>query len=124
MLFPVLFTKDDKPPFLAPAHSGLGERPMSKVSTQPQQRQSQAPAGASKLKKIEWYAGQLIDDAVSKEKSGSVAEAIVHYLNAADVLMLLGKSQDNYTVWKSYTDKALQCQQRAKALMATRRTED
>lgn len=75
----------------------------------------------SKLKKIEWYAGQLIADAAAKEKSGSIEEAIVIYLNASDVLLLLAKGQDNYTVWKSYSDKALQCQQRAKTLMATRK---
>lgn len=75
----------------------------------------------SKLKKIEWYAGQLITDAIAKEKSGSVEEAIVTYLNASDILLLLAKGQDNYTVWKSYSDRALHCQQRAKTLMATRK---
>jgi hypothetical protein len=75
----------------------------------------------SKLKKIEWYAGQLVNEAVEKEKAGSFEEAIVKYLNAADILMLLAKGQDNYSVWKSYSDRAIQCQQRSKILMAKRR---
>jgi hypothetical protein len=75
----------------------------------------------SKLKKVEWYAGQLISDAAAKEKSGSIEEAIVLYLNAADVLLLLAKGQDNYTVWKGYSDRAIQCQQRSRMLMATRK---
>ena len=87
----------------------------------PAQQQAHPAAGMSKLKKIEWYAGQLITDAAAKEKSGSVEEAIVLYLNAADVLLLLAKGQDNYTVWKGYSDKATQCQQRAKTLMASRK---
>lgn len=83
--------------------------------------QTQAPGGMSKLKKIEWYAGQLINEAVEKEKAGNFEEAIVKYLNAADILLLLAKGQDNYTIWKSYSDRAIQCQQRSKILMAKRR---
>jgi len=90
-----------------------------KVTTQ--QSQAQPAVGMSKLKKVEWYAGQLINDAAAKEKAGSVEEAIVLYLNAADVLLLLAKGQDNYTVWKGYSDKAIQCQQRSRMLMATRK---
>ena len=90
-----------------------------KVATQ--QSQAQPAVGMSKLKKVEWYAGQLIADAAAKEKAGSVEEAIVLYLNAADVLLLLAKGQDNYTVWKGYSDKAIQCQQRSRKLMASRK---
>jgi|ERR1700691_2749366 hypothetical protein len=86
-----------------------------------QQNRAQPAAAMSKLKKIEWYAGQLIADATAKEKSGSVEEAIVLYLNAADMLLLLAKGQDNYTVWKGYSDKALQCQSRSRMLMAARK---
>jgi len=82
---------------------------------------AQQANGMSKLKKVEWYAGQLITEATEMEKSGNLEEAIVKYLNAADVLLLLAKGQDNYTVWKSYSDRALQCQQRSKILMAKRR---
>jgi len=85
-----------------------------------QQAQPLPPSGMSKLKKVEWYAGQLINDAAEKEKSGSFEEAIVLYLNAADVLLLLAKGQDNYSVWKGYSDRAVQCQQRARLLMAKR----
>lgn len=83
----------------------------------------QQGAGLSKLKKVEWYAGQLITEAVAKEKSGSSEEAILNYLKASDILLLLAKGQDNYSVWKTYADKATQCQQRAKALMALRKPE-
>jgi hypothetical protein len=82
--------------------------------------QTQAPKDMSKLKKVEWYAGQLVDEAVTKEKAGNYEEAIVVYLNAADILLLLAKGQDNYTVWKSYSDRAIQCQQRSRVLMAKR----
>ena len=94
---------------------------MSTPRAPAQQSQAQPAAGMSKLKKVEWYAGQLISDAAAKEKAGSPDEAIVLYLNAADVLLLLAKGQDNYTIWKGYSDKALQCQQRAKTLMAARK---
>ncbi len=88
------------------------------TATAPQQN-----AGVSKLKKIEWYAGQLITEAVAKEKSGSTEEAILGYLKASDILLLLAKGQENYTVWKAYADRATQCQQRAKLLMNARKTD-
>jgi hypothetical protein len=83
--------------------------------------QAQQANGMSKLKKIEWYAGQLINEAAEKEKAGDFEDAIVKYLNAADVLLLLAKGQDNYTLWKTYSDRAIQCQQRSRILMAKRR---
>lgn len=92
---------------------------MSNTKTTAQQ--AQPPGGMSKLKKIEWYAGQLITEAVTKEKSGSTEEAILNYLKASDLLLLLAKGQDNYSVWKAYADRATQCQQRAKTLIATRK---
>ena len=84
----------------------------------PQQAQQ-----VSKIKKIEWYAGQLFSDAVTKDKAGKIEEAITDYLQAADLLLLLSKNQDNYTVWKAYTDRATACQQRVKVLMAKKRLE-
>jgi len=84
-------------------------------------QQARPAGGMSKLKKIEWYAGQLITEAVAKEKSGSTEEAILNYLKASDLLLLLAKGQGSYTVWKAYADRATQCQQRAKALIATRK---
>ena len=83
----------------------------------------QPDSNASKLKKVEWYAGQLITEAVAKEKSGSSEEAILNYLKASDLLLVLAKGQDNYTVWKAYADRADQCQRRAKLLIASRKTE-
>lgn len=94
---------------------------MSSPSATAQPSQAQPQSGMSKLKKVEWYASQLIIDAAAKEKSGSVQEAILLYLNAADVLLLLAKGQDNYTIWKGYSDKATQCQQRAKTLMGMKK---
>jgi len=94
---------------------------MSAPKAATQQNQAQTAAGMSKLKKVEWYAGQLIADATAKEKSGSTEEAIVLYLNAADVLLVLAKGQENYTVWKGYSDRALQCQQRSRMLIAARK---
>jgi len=84
---------------------------------------SEPGAGASRLKKVEWYAGQLITEAVAKEKSGSSEEAILSYLKASDMLLLLAKGQDNYTIWKTYADRADQCQRRAKLLIASRKSE-
>jgi len=84
----------------------------------PQQAQQ-----VSKIKKIEWYAGQLFSDAVTKDKAGKIEEAITDYLQAADLLLLLSKNQDIYTVWKAYTDRATACQQRVKVLMAKKRLE-
>jgi len=104
-----------KPSFAIAGH----REPMSATKTSVQQ--AQPGNGMSKLKKIEWYAGQLITEAVAKEKSGSVEEAILNYLKASDILLLLAKGQESYTVWKAYADRATQCQQRAKTLMATRK---
>jgi hypothetical protein len=85
---------------------------------------SQAQAPLSKLKKIEWYAGQLASEAAVKEKEGRNGDAIVSYLQAADLLLLLSKNQEDYTIWKGYTDRANACQQRVKILMAKIRLEN
>jgi hypothetical protein len=85
---------------------------------------SQTAAPVSRLKKIEWYAGQLASQALAKEKEGRIGDAVVDYLQAADLLLLLSKTQENYTIWKDYTDRATACQQRVKILMAKKRLED
>ncbi len=85
---------------------------------------SQTPAPVSRVKKIEWYAGQLTSEAATKEKEGRIGDAVVDYLQAADLLLLLSKNQENYTVWKEYTDRATACQQRVKILLAKRRLEN
>ena len=69
---------------------------------------------------MQWYVGQLMQDAATAEKNGLNETAIKAYLNASDILLLLSKSEENYIVWKSYTDKAEYCHQKARTLIATR----
>jgi len=78
----------------------------------------------SKLKKIEWYAGQLVNEAVSKEKAGRTGDAIVDYLQAADLLLLLAKGQQDYTPWKTFSDRAIACQQRVRVLIASQKQKE
>jgi hypothetical protein len=72
----------------------------------------------SRAQKLRWYADQLIADAAKEEKTDGEA-AISRYLQAADLLLLLAKAEENYTAWKYYADKAAMCQQKARALIAT-----
>jgi hypothetical protein len=72
----------------------------------------------TRAQKLRWYAGQLMTDAGAEEKAGSAETAISHYLQAADILLLLSKVEENYSVWKYYTDMAAQCQQKARRLIA------
>ncbi len=74
----------------------------------------------SRAQKLRWYAGQLMADAANDEKSGDSETAISHYLQAADILLLLSKVEENYTAWKYYADTAAQCQQKARRLIALR----
>jgi len=87
---------------------------------QPKQEESQA----SKLKKVESYAAHLMNEAISKEKAGRTGDATADYLQAADLLLLLAKGQQGYSAWKAYTDRAVSCQQRARALIAARKQSD
>src|SRR5229473_5368099 len=96
---------------------------MSEAQAAPKQQPPQA-APLSKLKKIEWYAGHLVSEAASKEKAGRIGDAIVDYLQAADLLLLLAKGQQEYTPWKSFSDRAIACQQRVRALIATKKKND
>ena len=57
-------------------------------------------------------------DAVADEKTGNFETAVSRYLQAADILLLLAKVEENYTAWKYYTDNAALCQQRARRLIA------
>jgi hypothetical protein len=43
---------------------------------------------------------------------------VSRYLQAADILLLLAKVEENYTAWKYYTDNAALCQQKARHLIA------
>ncbi len=96
---------------------------MSEAQAAPKQQPPQA-APLSKTKKIEWYAGHLVNKAASKEKAGRTGDAIVDYLQAADLLLLLAKGQQEYTLWKSFSDRAIACQQRVRVLIATRKRND
>jgi hypothetical protein len=78
-------------------------------------------AQTTKLKKIEWYAGHLVNEAASKEKAGRIGDAIADYLQAADLLLLLARGQQDYSPWKSLSDRAMSCQQRARVLIAARK---
>ena len=93
---------------------------MPELQAPPKQQQPQA-APLSKLKKIEWYAGHLVNEAASKEKAGRLGDAIVDYLQAADLLLLLAKGQQEYTTWKSFSDRAIACQKRVRVLIAMRK---
>jgi hypothetical protein len=72
----------------------------------------------TRAQKLRWYASQLMSDAAAAEKVQAYETAIKDYLQAADILLLLSKVEENYTAWKYYTDNAAHCQQRAKRLIA------
>jgi len=72
----------------------------------------------TRSQKLRWYAEQLMADAASEEQSGSNATAVSHYLQAADILLLLAKVEENYTSWRYYAESASRCQQRARRLIA------
>jgi hypothetical protein len=72
----------------------------------------------TRIQKLRWYADQLMKDAAGAEQKGDKDTAISRYLQAADLLLLLSKTEENYPVWKAYTDKAAHCQQKARGLIA------
>ena len=72
----------------------------------------------TRAQKLKWYAGDLMTEAAADLKAGNPQSAISHYLEAAEILLLLAKVEQNYTTWKYYTDTATQCQQTAKRLIA------
>ena len=72
----------------------------------------------TRAQKLRWYAGQLMADAATDEKAGDLESATSRYLQAADILLLLAKVEENYNAWKHYTDTAAQCQQKARRLIA------
>lgn len=78
----------------------------------------------TRAQKLRWYAEQLMADAASDEKAGAPEKAISHYLQAADILLLLAKVEESYSAWKYYTDAAAQCQQKAKRLIALKPSGD
>ena len=72
----------------------------------------------TRAQKLRWYANQLMTDATADEKAGNFETAVSRFLQAADLLLLLAKVEENYTAWKYYTDNAALCQQRARHLIA------
>jgi hypothetical protein len=72
----------------------------------------------TRAQKLRWYSSQLMQDAAADEKAGRPETAISRYLQAADILLLLSKVEENYTAWKYYTDNAALCQQKARRLIA------
>jgi hypothetical protein len=72
----------------------------------------------TRAQKLRWYAGELMTEAAADEKAGHGETAISHYLQAAEILLLLSKVEENYAAWKYYTDTAAQCQQKARRLIA------
>ena len=72
----------------------------------------------TRSQKLRWYSSQLISDAEADEKVGSYETAVSRYLQAADILLLLAKVEENYTAWKYYADTASHCQQKARRLIA------
>ena len=72
----------------------------------------------TRAQKLKWYAGQLMTDAEAEAKAGNSDAAVSHYLQAAEILLLLAKVEESYTAWKYYADTAAKCQQDAKRLIA------
>jgi hypothetical protein len=72
----------------------------------------------TRAQKLRWYTNQLITEAAADEKAGANEAAISRYLQAADILLLLAKVEQNYTPWKYYADTAADCQQKARRLIA------
>jgi hypothetical protein len=97
---------------------------MPEVNTVPIPQQQPQATQASKFKKIELYAAHLVNEAVAKEKAGRLGDAIVDYLQAADLLLLLAKGTQDYTPWKAFSDRAIACQQRVRILIAKRKLAD
>ena len=89
-----------------------------RVSAFPDPMQAAPKPPMSRAQKLRWYAGQLVADAAADERKGNKETAVSRYLQAADILLLLAKVEDSYTVWKYYTDTAAQCQQKARMLIA------
>lgn len=85
---------------------------------------NQPKAPMTRVQKLRWYAEQLMADAAGEERTGTYGEAVSHYLQAAELLLLLAKVEENYTAWKYYADNASLCQQKARRLIALTPRED
>tara|TARA_B100000315_G_C14579225_1_gene589576 strand:- start:1266 stop:1535 length:270 start_codon:yes stop_codon:yes gene_type:complete len=83
----------------------------------PQNKYPSFPSAGSKIEKLNWYSNYLISEALTKEKSGKTDDAIKDFLKAADILLVMAKSHENYEKWKKYSDKAIKCQEKVKSLI-------
>ena len=81
-------------------------------------------AQLSRAQKIESYADQLASRGASKGKESRFGDAIADYLQAADLFLLLAKATQDYTQWKSLSDRATTCQQRVRVLITKRKLEE
>jgi hypothetical protein len=72
----------------------------------------------TRAQKLQWYAEELIKDASADVKAGNSESAVSRYLQAAEILLLLAKVEQNYPAWRYFTDIAAQCQRDAKKLIA------
>jgi len=72
----------------------------------------------TRAQKLRWYANELMAEAATDEKAGNSESAVSRYLQAADILLLLAKVEENYTAWKYYSDNAALCQQKARRIIA------
>jgi len=97
---------------------------MPEIKAAQKPNQAVPSAQAAKLKKIEWYATHLVNEAIAKEKAGRLGDATVDYLQAADLLLLLAKGTQDYTPWKAFSDRAIACQQRVRILIAKRKLQE
>lgn len=79
--------------------------------------QTQKPI-MTRAQKLKWYAGDLMAEADTEVKAGNPEGAVSHYLQAAEIFLLLAKMEQNYTAWRYYTDSATRCQQNTKKLIA------
>lgn len=73
----------------------------------------------TRAQKLRWYSEQLIGEAAAAEKAVDNDTAVSKYLQAADILLLLSKVEENYTAWKYYSDTAAHCQHRVRLLIAS-----
>jgi hypothetical protein len=72
----------------------------------------------TRAQKLRWYSNQLMVDAAADEKAQLIEAAVAKYLQAAEILLLLAKVEENYTAWKYYADTAGLCQQNARRLIS------
>lgn len=71
----------------------------------------------NRLKKLEQYARSIVEQAVSKEKSGDIKLAVQYYLKAADILLVLAKNSRSYNDWNTYSEYAASYHRKINSLL-------